>query len=543
MLKTFSNTSIYILIIIVSSLFFIPFLGGGHLIEKNEVNFAEITREMIMANNYLQVQINYEPFFEKPPLFFWFQVISMKIFGINEFAARFPNAVTGIITLLVLYKTGTTVLNRKFGFIWALAYFGSILPHFYFRSGIIDPMFNLFIYLGIYYFVKFKWKKEGLEGILLTKTKNLYLLLGGLFIGLAILTKGPVAYLIVFLTIIVYWFVKRFRMFVSIPQFVLFSVYAGFIMLVWFGIEYANNGPDFIVEFIVYQIRLLNTQDAGHAGFPGYHVVVLLIGCFPASIFAIRAFYKMKLQSDHSRDFRLWMMILFWVVLGLFTLVSTKIMHYSSMAYFPLSFLGALTIYHILEKKIVVNNWMKGGLLFISLALGLILMMVPYFGQHIELLGPMFKGDVNGLAVMDADVNWTGWEAITGMILLLSIVFFLVYVKRQQLNKAFYSIFVGTALFIFIGLIFYIARIEGYTQFTYIEMCKTLEGKEAKVSTSGFKSYVHLFYTKRLPTDKNEKISEEYIFAKKHIEDYWKEQKDFSILENRNGYLMIKRNK
>jgi 4-amino-4-deoxy-L-arabinose transferase-like glycosyltransferase len=541
MQKTLTNTFIYFLIIITASLFFIPFLGGVHLFDWDEVNFAEIAREMIVTNNFLQVQINYEPFFEKPPLFFWFQVVSMKIFGINEFAARFPNAVTGIITLLVLYKTGSIVMDRKFGFIWALAYFGSILPHFYFRSGIIDPMFNLFIYLGIYYFIKFKWKKEGQEEIPLTKTKSLYLLLGGLFIGLAILTKGPVAYLIVFLTIIVYWIVKRFRMFASVPQFVLFSLYAGFIMLVWFSIEYLNNGPDFIVEFIVYQIRLLNTQDAGHAGFPGYHVVVLLIGCFPASIFAIRAFYRMKLSSEHARDFRLWMMILFWVVLGLFTLVSTKIVHYSSMAYFPLTFMGALTIYQILENKIKINNWMKGGLLFISMALGLFVMVVPYLGQHIDLLRPMYEGNANGLAVLDADVNWTGWEAITGIILISAMILFLVFVKRQQLNRAFYAIFFGTALFIFFGLIFYIGRIEGYTQNTYVEMCKTLEGKEARVSTSGFKSYVHLFYTKRLPSDKNEFIKEEYIFSKKHIEDYWKEKKGYTILENKNGYLMIKK--
>jgi len=541
MQKTLTNTFTYFLIIITASLFFIPFLGGVHLFDWDEVNFAEIAREMIVTNNFLQVQINYEPFFEKPPLFFWFQVVSMKIFGINEFAARFPNAVTGIITLLVLYKTGSIVMDRKFGFIWALAYFGSILPHFYFRSGIIDPMFNLFIYLGIYYFIKFKWKKEGQEDIPLTKTKSFYLLLGGLFIGLAILTKGPVAYLIVFLTIIVYWFVKRFRMFVSVPQFVLFSLYAGFIMLVWFSIEYLNNGPDFIIEFIVYQIRLLNTQDAGHAGFPGYHVVVLLIGCFPASIFAIRAFYKMKLSSEHARDFRLWMMILFWVVLGLFTLVSTKIVHYSSMAYFPLTFMGSLTIYQILENKININNWMKGGLLLISLALGLFVMVVPYLGQHIDFLRPMYEGNANGLAVLDADVNWTGWEAISGIILISAMILFLVFVKRQQLNRAFYAIFFGTALFIFFGLIFYIGRIEGYTQNTYVKMCKTLEGKEARVSTSGFKSYVHLFYTKRLPSDKNEIIKEEYVFSKKHIEDYWIDKKGYTILENKNGYLMIKK--
>ena len=179
MQNSIGNTKIYILIILVSSLFFIPFLGGVNLFDWDEVNFAEIAREMIVSNNYLQVQINYEPFFEKPPLFFWFQVLSMKLFGVNEFAARFPNVIAGIFTLLILYKIGTTLFNRKFGFIWALAYFGSILPHFYFRSGIIDPVFNLFIFLGIYFFIKFKWKKGKSGRDCLIKNKRAIPALGG----------------------------------------------------------------------------------------------------------------------------------------------------------------------------------------------------------------------------------------------------------------------------------------------------------------------------------------------------------------------------
>jgi len=369
----------------------------------------------------------------------------------------------------------------------------------------------------------------------------LYLLLGGLFVGLAILTKGPVAYLIVFLTIIVYWVTTRFKMFVSIPQFILYSIYAGLIMVIWLGVEWMKNGPEFLIEFIVYQIRLLNTQDAGHAGFPGYHTVVLLVGCFPASIFAIRAFYKMKLPEKHQQDFRKWMMILFWVVLGLFTFVSTKIVHYSSMAYFPITFMGALTIYYILEKKIFINNWMRFGLLAIGIGLGLFIMLVPFLGQNIEIIKPLYEGNINGLAVLDADVNWTGWEAIAGLLLIVSVILFIVFEKQDKLKQAFYSIFIGVALFIFVGLVFYIGRAEMYTQNAYVEMAKSLEGKKAIVRTNGFKSYVHLFYTKRQPSDTEDHLPDEYIFSKKHLEYYWEGRDDYEILESKNSYLMLKR--
>ena len=57
-------------IAIAAALVFIPFLGGVHLFDWDEINFAEISREMITTDNYFAAQINYQPFWEKPPLFF-----------------------------------------------------------------------------------------------------------------------------------------------------------------------------------------------------------------------------------------------------------------------------------------------------------------------------------------------------------------------------------------------------------------------------------------------------------------------------------------
>src|ERR1041384_8095201 len=56
---------------------FLPFLGSVHLFDWDEINFAECAREMIVTDNYSQVQINFQPFWEKPPLFIWMQVLSM----------------------------------------------------------------------------------------------------------------------------------------------------------------------------------------------------------------------------------------------------------------------------------------------------------------------------------------------------------------------------------------------------------------------------------------------------------------------------------
>ena len=93
----------YLIIIVASALLFIPFLGQVHLFDWDEINFAECAREMIVSKDYLRMQIDFKPFYEKPPLFIWLQVLSMKMFGVNEFAARFPNAVAGMLTLIALF--------------------------------------------------------------------------------------------------------------------------------------------------------------------------------------------------------------------------------------------------------------------------------------------------------------------------------------------------------------------------------------------------------------------------------------------------------
>ncbi|MEI8103159.1 MAG: glycosyltransferase family 39 protein, partial [Chlorobium sp.] len=135
-------------IVFFASLLFIPGLGMVHLFDWDELNFAESAREVLVSGNYFTVQINFEPFWEKPPLFIWMQALSMKLFGINEFAARLPNALCGITTLLVLFNAGRRVKDSRFGLLWMLLYLSSVLPFFYFRTGIIDPWFNLFIFLG-----------------------------------------------------------------------------------------------------------------------------------------------------------------------------------------------------------------------------------------------------------------------------------------------------------------------------------------------------------------------------------------------------------
>lgn len=484
---------------LVAALFFLPFLGGVHLFDWDEINFAEISREMIVLKDYLRVHVNFLPFWEKPPFFFWMQVLAMQLFGVNEYAARLPNAICGIATLIILFHIGDKLYDRKFGLIWVGAYLGSVLPHLYFKSGIIDPFFNLFIFLGLYLFIQFYWKKENYTQVMLLRGKYFYLLLGGFVLGVAILTKGPTAYLIVCLTLFVYWVRQRFRLYVSIPQFLLFTLAASVVTLAWYGVETLTHGPWFINEFIRYNYRLFSTPDAGHGGFLGYHFVMLLVGCFPASIFCIRAFARQEQTYMYQRDFKIWMVILFWVVLILFTIVKSKIVHYSSMCYLPLTYLAAITIYQITEGKIRFNDWMRFGLITIGGIYILATVLLPFLAMHTEWLNPLFSKDPFAAANLNAQVNWTGWEAVAGVILVVVLTLAIRRIRENRFDQGFSMLFLGNAVFVTATLIFFIARIEAYSQEAAIRFFENLQGKDAYVITKGYKSYAQLFYTRKQP--------------------------------------------
>jgi 4-amino-4-deoxy-L-arabinose transferase-like glycosyltransferase len=483
-----SPTYIQLLIILIASILFIPFLGHVHLFDWDEINFAEAAREMIVSKNYLTVQIDYHPFWEKPPLFIWMQVLSMKVFGINEFAARFPNAVCGIVTLLAIYRIGRKLLNNYFGLLWVLVYVSSILPFFYFKSGIIDPWFNLFIFLGIYYTFQYILNNQ-------EKKKQLNICLSGVFIGLGILTKGPVALLIYGLTFGVFYAIKMFKVKIRLVHVLIFLLATGFVGGLWFILQIVTGHFSVVKDFFVYQIRLFSTKDAGHGGFLLYHFVVLFLGAFPASIFALYSFRREKKEArEVVHEFKNWMMILFWTVLILFTIVKTKIVHYSSMCYFPLTFLAAYVIYRFLEQKQPLPRWIKILILSVSSFWGVAVILLQLIAINKDrIIASGFIKDQFAIGNLQSVVIWSGYEFLIGLLFITAIT--LIY-SSHRLKQEFqiYGTLIATLIFTYSTVLFITPRIEGYSQHSAIEFYKDKQKEDCYVQTLGFKSYAQLFY-------------------------------------------------
>lgn len=548
MKNTEQKSTLYVLLLIgFAVIFFIPFIGNAHLFDWDEINFAEIAREMCITKNYSQPQINYQLFTEKPPLFFWLQAISMNIFGINEFAARFPNALLGVVVLPVIFLMGKKLKDSLFGFIWAIVYATTILPHLYFKSGIIDPWFNFFIMMSLWGVFKSIDQKESTSG------KYLWPLFAGIMAGLSILTKGPAAILVLGLTGSIFWISQKFRNFLTVSQFVIIGIVTIFTAGLWLGIDYMQNGSVFIKEFTIRQWELFSSKDAGHGGFLLYHVVVLFFGCFPMSAFFIHALRNKEEESDSFSIFRKWMVVLFWVVLVLFSIVQTKIVHYSSLCYFPMSFLAAVGVYYLILNKQQLTKWTKGFIISSALPFIIAPTLVVYLSKNMSMLKSLLSKDPFAVENLQAVVYWTGWELLPGVLLFVFLIISFYFFKRVKNKTAIIALFAGSVIFILTCLYFLINRIEAISQRANIEFWQQHAREDCYKTTFGYKSYTTYFYGEVMP-QKNKNYANEdwllkgvidkpvYISCKINSkQSFEKEISDAKFLYNKNGFYFYKR--
>ena len=178
-------------------------LGVYPLMDTSEARYAEMARKMVELNDWITPMFDYGvPFWGKPPLSFWTQAASMTIFGVNEFAARFPAWLLHLASCFIIIKLGTQHFSRNAG-IWAAIIFSSTTLGLV-SSGVVltDPVLSFSILLASYGF--WRWMQ-------CADKAYAYLMFAGL--GLGLLAKGPLTLVLVgapaFLWIVIYKEWKR----------------------------------------------------------------------------------------------------------------------------------------------------------------------------------------------------------------------------------------------------------------------------------------------------------------------------------------------
>jgi len=82
-------------------------LGAYPLMDATEGRYGEIAREMAVTGNWITPQLEPgEPYWGKPPFYFWLTALSFKLLGTSEFSARLPNLSSGYLNGLSCLLVG-----------------------------------------------------------------------------------------------------------------------------------------------------------------------------------------------------------------------------------------------------------------------------------------------------------------------------------------------------------------------------------------------------------------------------------------------------
>jgi len=118
------------------------------LIDRDEPRFAEASREMIDRSDYVVPHFNNQLRLDKPPLTYWAQVTSYKIFGENDFAARFPSAVAAAFIALSIFGWGSRIGGTKTAWWAAIIFTFSLQTFLHAKAAVADMWLVLFVTLA-----------------------------------------------------------------------------------------------------------------------------------------------------------------------------------------------------------------------------------------------------------------------------------------------------------------------------------------------------------------------------------------------------------
>jgi 4-amino-4-deoxy-L-arabinose transferase-like glycosyltransferase len=138
----------HVLLFICCVLFHIAGTWSLPLIDRDEPRFAEASREMIERGDYIVPYFNNQLRLDKPPLTYWVQTVSYRVFGENDFAARFPSAIAAALTALVIFAWGMRLGGEKLGWWAAIIFTLSLQTFVHAKAAVADMWLVLFVTLA-----------------------------------------------------------------------------------------------------------------------------------------------------------------------------------------------------------------------------------------------------------------------------------------------------------------------------------------------------------------------------------------------------------
>ena len=264
------------LVMISSCVVFFAGLGDFPLMNPDEALYAEPAREMLVCNEYITTLLNYVVRYTKPPLCIWAMAFSYKIFGVNEFAARFFGVACGAILVALVYLFIARYVSIRAAVIGALSLVVAPLFVLTAREAITDMPLALFM------------AGSQMAFFHAYRTKRFSFAIGAyVLLGLAIMTKGPVGIVLPVAIVFFYHLLRGelktamhfYRPFVA-------ALVVGVIAIPWFAVEIMQTKGEYFQEFIVREnFQRFTAVVDKHKQPVWYHLAAMFAGYFPFSLY------------------------------------------------------------------------------------------------------------------------------------------------------------------------------------------------------------------------------------------------------------------
>lgn len=286
------------------------------LFETTEARYAEIAREMIENNNFIEPKLNGIKHFHKPPFSYWMIALGEKIFGINGFGARFFGIIAALIVIIFLYKISEIFFKENIDKFNTLLILSS---NFLFLS--ISRVTSTDIYLTMWttiaqYFL--------FNQIYVRKSfSNLFFYSIALSFGF--ITKGPIIFLFTLLPYLTAkFFDENHRKVFSTKEVITGIIIFLLIALPWYIIVIIKN-PELLSYFLKVQTIDRVATNRFHRYQPFYFFIVVFIALFfPYSIYFLKATLNFK---SIENKFRI-LLIYFLLPFIIFSVSKSKLITY-----------------------------------------------------------------------------------------------------------------------------------------------------------------------------------------------------------------------
>jgi 4-amino-4-deoxy-L-arabinose transferase-like glycosyltransferase len=336
--RFFSSPPPIFLLVAIAAFALLWKLGAASLAAWDEAIYAQVSKEAVRGGDWLTLHWGYQPWFEKPPLFIWVTAFFYRLFGVSEFWARAPSALSGVALIGVTYLIGKFIYGERVGLLAAVIL--STCYHFlsFSRFGTTDVMLTLFTYLAVYGYVRLDdgnqkwWYAVWSSCALAVMVKGA----GGLIAPAAIITAQL--------------FEGRFGAAIRSSHFRRGVLLALLIIAPWHVLMYARHGRAFIDEYVGYHVVARSTRTLeGHASGYLYYVGKLADGFFPWCLLAPFAVISIVRRNRGGRARPAVLLLLGALVLGLYTVVPTRRPWYIVPLYPALAILIAVFISNLYQ--------------------------------------------------------------------------------------------------------------------------------------------------------------------------------------------------